>query len=65
VLRWLGSGQTEQQIIEDHPGLERDDFLAVYQYTASLVDAPWDRIRNDIREKLHSFRGPNEADRVE
>jgi uncharacterized protein (DUF433 family) len=32
LLRWLGSGQTEQQIIEDHPGLEREDFPAVYRY---------------------------------
>jgi uncharacterized protein (DUF433 family) len=60
VLRLLGQGQTEQQIIGSHPGLQREDFLAVYRYDASQVDAPWDRIRNDIREKLDSVRGPAE-----
>ncbi len=54
VLRWLGSGQTEKQIIEDHPGLDREDCLAVYQYAASQIDEPWERIRNDIKEKFDS-----------
>jgi uncharacterized protein (DUF433 family) len=34
VLGWLGSGMTEADILEEHPDLERDDFLAVYQFAA-------------------------------
>jgi len=36
VLNWLGSGMTEEQIIDDYPELTHDDFLAVYDYAASL-----------------------------
>jgi uncharacterized protein (DUF433 family) len=60
VLHWLGSGMNEERIMKDHPGLEREDFLAVYQSAASQVAAPWDRIRSDIREKLDSLRRPAE-----
>jgi uncharacterized protein (DUF433 family) len=36
VLKWLASGMTEEQIIEDYPELEREDFQAVYEYAARL-----------------------------
>ena len=36
VLAWLGAGMTEQEILEDYPELERDDFRAVYEYAARL-----------------------------
>jgi uncharacterized protein (DUF433 family) len=29
ILEWLSSGASQQQILEDHPQLEPDDFLAV------------------------------------
>ena len=32
VLGWLAAGMTEDQIIEDYPELEKDDFRAVYEY---------------------------------
>jgi uncharacterized protein (DUF433 family) len=40
VLAWLGTGMTEQENLEDYPELERDDFRAVYEYAARLVEDP-------------------------
>jgi uncharacterized protein (DUF433 family) len=37
VLAWLGSGMTEEEILEDHPDLEKADFPAVYQFAAEMV----------------------------
>jgi len=37
ILEWLSSGASQQQILEDHPQLEPDDFLAVYAYAAELA----------------------------
>ena len=34
VLGWLGAGMTEEQILDEHPDLEKADFPAVYQYAA-------------------------------
>jgi uncharacterized protein (DUF433 family) len=34
VLGWLGAGLTEEQILEEHPDLEKADFPAVFQYAA-------------------------------
>jgi uncharacterized protein (DUF433 family) len=34
VLGWLGAGMTEEEILEEHPDLEKADFPAVYQYAA-------------------------------
>jgi hypothetical protein len=34
VLGWLGAGMTEEQILEEHPDLEKADFAAVYQFAA-------------------------------
>ena len=34
VLSWLAAGMTEEQILEDYPELERDDFRSVYEFTA-------------------------------
>jgi uncharacterized protein (DUF433 family) len=36
VLGWLAAGQSEQQILEDYPELEKDDFRSVYDYAARL-----------------------------
>jgi len=36
VLGWLAAGKNEDQIIEDYPELEKDDFRAVYDYAARL-----------------------------
>jgi uncharacterized protein (DUF433 family) len=32
VLSWLAAGMTEQEIIDDYPELEPDDFPAVYAF---------------------------------
>ena len=34
ILGWRGAGMTEQQILDEHPDLEAEDFPAVYQYAA-------------------------------
>ena len=34
VLDWLGAGMTEEQILDEHPDLEKADFPAVYQFAA-------------------------------
>ena len=36
VLGWLGSGRSEEQILEDYPEIEKDDFPAVYEFAARL-----------------------------
>jgi uncharacterized protein (DUF433 family) len=32
VLGWLGAGMSEAQILDEHPDLEGEDFLAVFQF---------------------------------
>ncbi|MGA2736485.1 MAG: DUF433 domain-containing protein [Bryobacteraceae bacterium] len=34
ILGWLGARMTEEQILDEHPDLEKDDFPAVYQFAA-------------------------------
>ena len=36
ILSWLAAGRTEDQIIEDYPELEKDDFRAVYEYATRV-----------------------------
>ena len=36
VLNWLAAGMSENQILEDYPELEPDDFRAVYEYAARV-----------------------------
>ena len=40
VLGWLGAGMTEEQILEEHPDLEKPDFQAVYQFAAEVGARP-------------------------
>jgi uncharacterized protein (DUF433 family) len=39
VLGWLAHGMTEEEILEEHPGLEKEDFAAVYAFAADVADA--------------------------
>jgi uncharacterized protein (DUF433 family) len=36
VLGWLAAGMSEDEILEDYPELEREDFRAVYDYAARV-----------------------------
>ncbi len=36
VLGWLAAGMSEQQILDDYPELEREDFRAVYDYATRV-----------------------------
>jgi len=38
VLGWLAHGMTEEEILDEHPGLEKDDFAAVYAFAAEMAD---------------------------
>jgi uncharacterized protein (DUF433 family) len=38
ILRWLASGATEEEILNDYPYLEKDDFKAVFAYAAQFPD---------------------------
>lgn len=35
-LGWLGVGMTEEEVLDEHPDLEKTDFPAVYQYAAEM-----------------------------
>lgn len=37
VLGWLAHGMTEEEILEEHPGLEKEDFAAVYAFAADIA----------------------------
>lgn len=57
LFRLLGSGANEEQIAKDHPGLEKEDFLAAYRYaalsgTASIGAQRLREISRDIKQKL-------------
>ena len=38
ILRALAGGVSEQELLEDYPGLEKEDFHAVFAYVAELVE---------------------------
>lgn len=35
ILQWLASGATDEEILNDYPYLEREDFKAVFAYAAT------------------------------
>jgi uncharacterized protein (DUF433 family) len=49
VLSYLASGMTEQEILEEFPDLEKEDFQAVYKFAA---EAAGNRFTNRIRRDL-------------
>jgi uncharacterized protein (DUF433 family) len=38
VLGWLSHGMTEEEILDEHPGLEKEDFAAVCAFAAEMAD---------------------------
>jgi uncharacterized protein (DUF433 family) len=38
VLGWLAHGMTEEVILEEHLGLEKEDLAAVYAFAADVAD---------------------------
>ena len=36
VLKWLAGGMSEDEILDDYPELEREDFRAVYAHAARM-----------------------------
>jgi uncharacterized protein (DUF433 family) len=36
VLGWLGSGVSQEQILEDYPELEAEDFPAIFEFAARI-----------------------------
>ncbi|MBV9157805.1 MAG: DUF433 domain-containing protein [Acidobacteriaceae bacterium] len=55
VLDMLANGMTEQQILDDFPYLEKEDFPAIYRWRAGLC-------RSDPREARYSSSRPDAAD---
>lgn len=43
VLGWLAHGMSEDEILEEHPGLEKEDFAAVYAFVAEMAEAKYGR----------------------
>jgi uncharacterized protein (DUF433 family) len=41
VLGWLSHGMTEEEILDEHPGLEKEDFTAVYAFAAEMADVAY------------------------
>lgn len=37
LLGYLASGMTESEILDEFPDLQREDFLAVYQFAATVT----------------------------
>jgi uncharacterized protein (DUF433 family) len=37
VLGYLASGMSEDEILEDFPGLEKEDFEAIYKFAAQMT----------------------------
>lgn len=37
LLRGLSGGLTEQELLDEYPDLEKEDFLAVFAYVTELV----------------------------
>jgi uncharacterized protein (DUF433 family) len=38
ILQWLAAGATEEEILDDYPYLQKDDFKAVFAYAAEFVN---------------------------
>jgi uncharacterized protein (DUF433 family) len=36
ILSWLAAGMSEQEILDDYPELESEDFRAVYEFAARM-----------------------------
>lgn len=36
VLKWLAGGMSEQEILDDYPELEAEDFRAIYAHAARM-----------------------------
>lgn len=59
ILRWLAAGKSEAEIIAEHPGLEHEDFLAVFGYAVLVgesvrVGERMREIRAEVKGKLES-----------
>jgi uncharacterized protein (DUF433 family) len=37
ILGWLSHGMTEDEILDEHPDLEKEDFAAVYAFAAEMA----------------------------
>ena len=42
VLGWLAHGMTEVGILAEHPGLEKEDFAAVYAFAADMAETAYE-----------------------
>ena len=40
MLGWLGAGMTDEQILNEHPDLQQDDFPDAYEFAAETGHKP-------------------------
>src|SRR5258708_30872594 len=52
VLGWLAHGMTEEEILAEHPGLEKEDFAAVYAFAADVTDSAYGARRSEAARSL-------------
>lgn len=38
VLGWVANGMTEQEILDEYPDLEEEDFKAAYEFAARMAE---------------------------
>jgi len=53
VLGWLAHGMTEEEILDEHPGLEKEDFAAVYAFRGRCGGS---RLRSSLGSAYPSVR---------
>src|SRR5690349_13595709 len=41
VLGWLAHGMTEEEVLEEHPGFEKENFAAVYAFAADMAETAY------------------------
>jgi uncharacterized protein (DUF433 family) len=42
VLGWLASGMSEDEILDEHPALEKADFQAVYAFVKEITERSYE-----------------------
>jgi uncharacterized protein (DUF433 family) len=47
ILRWLGKGVTIEKLLEEYPGLTRDDILAAQAYVADYLAEEFETVHTE------------------
>lgn len=55
ILQWRGAGAPKEEILDDHPELERADLQAVHAYAAEMGNRASRRLKLLLDQNLHAF----------